>query len=351
MTQLSGTISEVTEAKTHLFSETIRQLGSHVSDVQEQKLLELLIDFADIFAATPDHLGRTGKLPHHIDTGNAHPIRQPPRRIPPLQRKQAQEILQKMLEKDIIQPSTSPWASPIVLVWKKDGSQQFCVDYRKLNGITKKDAYPIPRIDDTLDTLAGSCWFSTLDLVSGYWQVEMSPTDREKTAFCVPDGLFEFKVMPFGFSNAPATFQCLMDLLLAGLKWNTCLVYLDDVIVVGSTFKEHLFRLREVFQRFRDAGLKLNPNKCSFCQTEVHFLGHIISARGIRTDPTKTNLVASWPVPTKEVQKFLGLANYYRRLVPNFATKAKPLHKLTEKTAKFKWSVQCQEAFSELKNV
>ena len=351
MTQLSGTISEVTEAKTHLFSETIRQLGSHVSDIQQQKLLELLIDFADIFAATPDDLGRTGKLPHHIDTGNAHPIRQPPRRIPPLQRKQAQEILQKMLEKDIVQPSTSPWASPIVLVRKKDGSQRFCVDYRKLNGITKKDAYPIPRIDDTLDTLAGSCWFSTLDLVSGYWQVEMSPTDREKTAFCVPDGLFEFKVMPFGLSNAPATFQRLMDLLLAGLKWNTCLVYLDDVIVVGSTFEEHLFRLREVFQRFRDAGLKLNPNKCSFCQTEVHFLGHIISARGIRTDPTKTNLVASWPVPTstKEVQKFLGLANYYRRFVPNFAAKAKPLHKLTEKTAKFKWSVQCQEAFSELK--
>ena len=139
--------------------------------------------------------------------------------------------------------------------------------------------------------------------------------------------------------------------MLAGLKWNTCLVYLDDVIVVGSTFEEHLFRLREVFQRFRDAGLKLKPNKCSFCQEEVHFLGHIVSATGIRADPGKINLVENWPVPTstKEVQKFLGLANYYRRFVPNFATKAKPLHRLTKKTAKFKWSVQCQEAFIGLK--
>ena len=192
------------------------------------------------------------------------------------------------------------------------------MDYRKLNSVTKKDAYPIPRIDDMLDTLAGSHWFSTLDLVSGYWQVEMSQQDQEKTAFCVPDGLFEFKVMPFGLSNAPVTFQRLMDLLLAGLKWNTCLVYLDDVIVVGSTFEEHLFRLREVFQRFRNAGLKLKPNKCSFYQEEVHFLGHIVSATGIRADPGKTNLVENWPVPTstKEVQKFLGLVNYYcnRRL-------------------------------------
>ena len=190
----------------------------------------MLVDFADIFTVTPDDLGRTSKLQHHIDTGNACPIKQPIRRIPPAKRKETQKLLQKMLEKDIIQPSSSPWASPIVLV---HGSQQFCVDYRKLNSVS---AYPIPRIDDTLDTLARSCWFSTLDLVSDYWQVEMSQKDREKTAFCFPDGPFEFKVMPFGLSNAPATFQCLMDLLLVGLKWNSCLVYLDDVIPYSAKF-------------------------------------------------------------------------------------------------------------------
>ena len=138
-----------------------------------------------------------------------------------------------MLQNDIIHPTNSPWASPVVLVRKKDGSLRFCVDYRKVNSLTRKDAYPLPRIDDALDTLSGSKLFSTLDMLSGYWQVEMSPADREKTAFCTPDGLFEFKVMPFGLCNAPATFQRLMDTVLAGLQWSSCLVYIDDVIVLS----------------------------------------------------------------------------------------------------------------------
>jgi len=169
-----------------------------------------------------------------------------------------------MLQNDVIQPSSSPWASPVVLVQKHDVSQRFCIDYRKLNRVTKKDAYPIPQIDDTLDTLSGSCWFSTLDLVSGYWQVEVAQQDREKTAFCFPEGLFEFRVLPFGLNNAPATFQRLMDLLLSGLKWKTCLVYLDDVIIFAHTSEEYLHRLKQVFERFREAGL---PSKCLFCQS------------------------------------------------------------------------------------
>ena len=148
-----------------------------------------------------------------------------------------------MLEKDVIQPSSSPWASPIVLVQKKDGSTRFCIDYRKVNTVTRKDAYPMPRVDDTLDTLAGAKWFSTLDLISGYWQVEVNPKDREKTAFCTPEGLFEFKVIPFGLCNAPATFQRLMDMVLARVQWTSCLVYIDDVVILGKTFKEHLQNL------------------------------------------------------------------------------------------------------------
>ena len=169
-------------------------------------LLEL---YADVIAI--GGLGRTGILRHSIDTGNASPIRQQVRRMSLPAKENVRELLKDMMEKKVISPSKSPWASPIVLVQKRDSSTQFCVDYREINKVTRKDAYPIPRIDETLDTLAGATLFSTLNLRSGYWQVEMDPTDREKTAFCTPEGLFEFNVMPFGLYNAPATFQRLMD--------------------------------------------------------------------------------------------------------------------------------------------
>ena len=157
--------------------------------------------------------------------------------MPAVHKEEVHQLIQDMLTRDVIQPSTSPWASPIVIVRKKDGSARFCVDYRRLNAVTRKDAYPLPRIDDTLDTLSGSQWFSTLDLLSGYWQVEVAEGDREKTAFVTQSGLFQFKVMPFGLCNAPATFQRLMDLVLAGVQWSHCLVYLDDIIVVGRSFR------------------------------------------------------------------------------------------------------------------
>ena len=179
----------------------------------------------------------------------------------------------------------------------------------------------------------------------------MSPEDQEKTAFCTPEGQYEFKVMPFGLCNAPATFQRLMDMVLAGLQWTSCLVYLDDVIVPGKTFSEHLNFLRDVFGRIREAGLKLQPTKCFLCQKKVSFLGHIVSEDGVATDPSKTDKVASWPTPIcrREVQQFLGLANYYRRFVKDFAKIAKPLHRLTERTTRFAWTQQCQEAFEELR--
>ena len=166
-----------------------------------------------------------------------------------------------MLSRGVIEPSSSPWASPVVLVTKKDGSTRFCVDYRKLNDVTRKDAYPLPRIDDTLDALKGSMYFSTLDLYSGYWQVKMDETDKEKTAFITRQGLFQFCTMPFGLCNAPATFERLMELTLTGLTWKCCLVYLDDIIVYGRDFDEALKNLRLVLIRIRRAKLKLKTTK------------------------------------------------------------------------------------------
>ena len=256
-----------------------------------------------------------------------------------------------MLHRNIIQRSASPWASPIILVKKKDGSFRFCVDYHKVNNVTKKDAYPLPHVNDTLDTLAGSEWFTTLDLLCGYWQVQMEESDREKTAFITQEGLFEFQVMPFGLSNAPATFQHLMDLILAGLQWSHCLVYLDDVIILGKTFHDHLSHLEIVFQRLRQAGLKINPQKCALMNREVSFLGHIVSRAGIAADPSKTDKVVHWSTSTnrRQVQQFLGLVNYYQRFVAHFATLVKPLHCLTEKNARFKWTDACQEAFDAIR--
>ena len=248
-------------------------------------LEEVLLEFLEAFARTDEDLGGTDAVQHRIDTGNAPPVRQPPRRIPVHLREEVDKMISDMLDKDVIRPSKSPWASPVVLVKKKNGDIRLCVDYRKLNSVTRKDSYPLPRIDETLEALSGSKWFSTLDLASGYWQVELHPEDRCKSAFTLHSGLYEFQTMPFGLTNAPATFQRLMQTLLSDLLPKKCLVYLDDIIVHGSTIEDHLDNLRLVFTRLREVGLKLKPAKCKFLQQEVTYLGHIVTAEGIRCDP------------------------------------------------------------------
>ncbi|GFV02365.1 retrovirus-related Pol polyprotein from transposon 297 [Trichonephila clavipes] len=303
------------------------------------------------FSRNSSDIGHTTVTQHRIDTADHPPIKQHPRRLPFAKQEEVGTLLREMQENDIIEPSSSPWASPIVLVRKKDGSTRFCVDYRKLNDVTKKDSYPLPRIDDTLDTLSGHKWFSTLDLKSGYWQVEIHPEDREKTAFTSGQGLWQFKVMPFGLCNAPATFERLMETMLKGLTFEACLIYLDDVIIGGRTFEEHLQNIRKVLSKLRDANLKLNPSKCKFFQKEVNYLGHIISAKGVRTDPEKVSAVKNWKRPEnlRELRSFLGLCTYYRKFVKGFSNIARPLHKLTESKQKFQWTKECEDSFLQLK--
>ena len=221
-----GTVSLELEEALWLLAEK-----ASLASEEREKLFLFLLEYADVFALCNDELGRTNVLQHEIHTGDASPICQQFRRVCPQKRQEMRNLLSEMLERDVIKPSCSPWASPVVLVKKKDGTSRFCVDYRKVNTITRKDAYPLPRVDDLLDTLAGSRLFSTLDLIRGYWQVEIHPRDKGKTAFCTSEGLYEFNVMPFGLCNGPATLQRLMNLLLAGIQWTSCLVYLDDIIV------------------------------------------------------------------------------------------------------------------------
>lgn len=258
-----------------------------------------------------------------------------------------------MKQQGVIEPSCSPWSSPVVLVKKKDGSTRFCVDYRKLNAVTHKDSYPLPRIDEMLEAFSGSQWFSTLDLKSGYWQVELAEEDKEKSAFSTGLGLWQFKVMPFGLCNAPATFERLMECVLAGVPPSVAMVYLDDIIVHARTFDELLQRLRVVFEKLRQAGLKLSPKKCALFQRRVKYLGHVLSGDGVAVDSEKVNSVLSWPTPqnTKEVRSFLGLCSYYRRFIHGFADIAQPLHQLTSKNTSFIWTPEANQAFESLKQV
>ena len=330
-----------------LYSGSIEELED-----EDKMLVGTLLDtYQDVFSMGDHDLGRTNLVKHKIDTGTARPIRQPFRRLPLGQREEVERQVQGLLEKGAIQPSDSPWSSPVVLVAKKDGSKRLCIDYRKLNAVSQKDAFPLPRIDDTLDSLAGARWFCTLDMASGYWQVEMDPDARQKSAFSTNSGLYSWNVMPFGLCNAPATFERLMERVLSGLHWETLLVYLDDVIVYGRTVSETIARLETVFQRFRSAGLKLKPSKCRLFRSQVEYLGHVVSASGIHTDPAKVEAVQSWPTPRcqTDVRSFIGLASYYRRFIRNFTDIARPLLKLTEKKAVFEWNSECYEAFQRLK--
>ncbi|KAJ3641514.1 hypothetical protein Zmor_028019 [Zophobas morio] len=319
---------------------------------RERKLAKGLIRrHRNVFVSEEEPFGKTNILEHRINTGDTQPIRQAPRRLPLAKQEEATRLVDNMLRDGVIEESNSAWSSPVVLVTKKDGTTRFCVDYRKLNDVTKKDSYPLPRIDDTLTTLSGSAWFSTLDLKSGYWQVGLHPDDKEKTAFSTGSGLYHFTVMPFGLCNAPATFERLMEMVLKGLTWKTCLVYLDDVMIMGKTFDDHLKNLEEVLERMEKARLKLNPKKCSLFQKRVEFLGHIVSEKGIETNPTKALAIRDWPIPRDkhELRSFLGLCTYYRRFVEGYADIAAPLHQLMEQKATFKWSSTCEMAFKRLK--
>ena len=333
--------------------DTMFQLSfnSSLSDDQRKAVCQLLSKHHSVFALDPSGFGRTDVIQHAIPTGSARSIRQSHRRVSPHLADTVRQELHRMVSADVIRPSASAWASPVVLVKKKDGGVRFCIDYRKVNAVTVKDAFPIPRIDDTLDRLVGAEYFSALDLMRGYWQVEVEEQDRNKTAFTTPFGLYEFNVVPFGLCNAPATFQRLMQMVLAGLQWDICLAYLDDIIIFSSTFRQHLDRLDQVLQRLANAGLTLKPSKCHLLRKSVNYLGHVISSTGIAIDPAKIDTVSSWPVPTcaTDVSSFLGLASNYRRFVPNFSSISAPLYQLTEKGRKFHWSIACQTAFEQLK--
>lgn len=272
------------------------------------------------------------------------------------------------MDAGVIQESESSFSSPIVVVRKKNGEVRLCVDYRKLNLQTIKDAYALPNLEETFSALTGSRWFSVLDLKSGYYQIEVEESDKHKTAFVCPLGFWEFNRMPQGVTNAPSTFQRLMERCMSDIHLKEVVVFLDDLIVFSDTLEEHERRLLRVLHRLREYGLKLSPEKCTFFQTSVKYLGHIVSSSGVETDPEKVAVLKTWPVPKnlKELRSFLGFSEYYRRFIRDYAVIVKPLNDLTSgypplrKGCKVKerkdyhnpkelfgsrWSASCQQAF------
>ena len=337
-------------------------------DIQQQRKFEQLMkNYEDIFVKSKNELGKTNVVKHKIDTGNAKPIRQRPYRAIGDKKELIKGEVEKMLEKGVIRKSKSPWASPVVLVPKKNGEIRFCIDYRKLNAVTIRDEHPLPRIDDMLDTFNGSKWFSSMDLASGYWQVEMDEEDAQKTAFITSEGLYEWTVMPFGLTNAPATFQRMMHEVLGDLIYTKAPVYIDDINTHSITFEQHLKDLAEVFQRIRSARLKLRADKCKFCFNEIEFLGYVVGKDGIKTDKKKIEKIMNYPRPITitELKGFLGLASYYRRFIKDFSKIAKPLNDLMKNiqyegitkqreqnkkiSIKGKWKETQQESFDILK--
>ena len=349
-TQVTGPHSDESYVPEHLqalYEASIEQLNPG----QSQQLALLLTAYGDVFSSNDFDLGEFTATDHTIHTGDAAPVKQRMRRTPLGFEHEEENHLKKMLQFGVIQSSQSSWAAAPVLVRKKDGSVRYCIDFRALNERTRKDAFPLPRIEECLDTLNGSMYYNTLDMASGYWQINIAPQDRHKTAFVTRHGLFEHVRMGFGLCNAPATFQRAINLVLHGLLWKSVLAYLDDLIVLGKTFEESLHNLEEVFCRLRKYNLKLKPRKCSLFHTTVEFLGRQVTHKGTQITETKLKLVKDWPPPKtrKDMQAYLGFMNYHREFISKFADLAEPLYVMLRKKAVFKWETEHQAAFESLK--
>ncbi|KAL4017951.1 hypothetical protein IC575_021530 [Cucumis melo] len=269
----------------------------------------------------------------------------------PAELKELKVQLQELLDKGFIRPSVSPWGAPVLFVKKKDGSMRLCIDYRELNKVTVKNRYPLPRIDDLFDQLQGATVFSKIDLRSGYHQLRIRDGDIPKTAFRSRYGHYEFVVMSFGLTNAPAVFMDLMNRVFKDFLDSFVIVFIDDILIYSKTEAEHEEHLHQVLETLRANKLYAKFSKCEFWLRKVTLLGHVVSSEGVSVDPAKIEAVTNWPRPStvSEIRSFLGLAGYYRRFVEDFSRIASPLTQLTRKGTPFVWSPACERSFQELK--
>ena len=319
---------------------------SHLDPSQQKDIIQLLKEYDYLFGDTP---GQTSLTCHDVDVGNAKPIKQHPYRLNPKKLKQVRKEIKYMLDNNIIEPSQSEWCSPILLVPKPDGTQRLCMDYRKVNAVTKTDSFPIPRIDDCIDKIGNAKYVTKFDLLKGYWQVPLTNRAKEISAFVTPDGLYQCNVMPFGMKNAPGSFQRLMNSIIQGLEG--CVIYIDDAVIYSDTWEEHLLRIRAFLDRLANAKLTVNLAKSEFAQAFVTYLGHVVGQGKVMPREAKVQVITEYSIPTtrKQLMRFLGMAGYYRKFCKNFADVVSPLTSLLRKNVKFVWTDSCQHAFDRAK--
>lgn len=314
---------------------------NHLNKEESIALRKIVGEFNDLFQLEGQALTFTNKIKHEIKTVDDVPVYTKTYRYPYVHKEEVGRQIEEMLEQNIIRNSYSPWSSPIWIVPKKEDASgkkkwRLVIDYRKVNAKTVDDRYPIPNITEILDKLGKCMYFSTLDLASGFHQIEINPKDIPKTAFNVEHGHYEFVRMPFGLKNAPATFQRVMDNVLHELQGKCCLVYMDDIIIYSTSLQEHIVNLKKVFLKLREANFKVQLDKSEFLHKEVNFLGHVVSEDGIKPNPMKIEAIKKYPIPKtpKQIKQFLGLLGYYRRFIKDFAKLTKPMTSMLKKNNK-----------------
>ena len=330
-------------------SQILNDLGtklSHLPSVQRKELAEVITQYREVF---PDVPSKTTLIEHDVDVGDSAPIKQHPYRVSPMKKELLDKEVQYMLKNDIKEESQSNWSSPCILVPKHDGGFRFCTDFRKVNDKTKSDSFPIPRIADCIDQIGNAKFVSTFDMLKGYWQVPLTQRAREISAFVTPSGLYQYKVMPFGMKNAPATFQRMVNKLVRDI--DGCEGYIDDVVIFSDNWSDHIRQIKRFFQIMLEAKLTINLMKSEFGKATVKYLGHIVGQGQVRPLDAKIQTIVKYPIPTsrKELARFLGMAGYYRNFCLNFSDIAAPLTNLLSKKVKFVWTDDCQLAFDKVK--
>ena len=343
-------MSSENENKWEKFNQKLNLGG--INNERKDVMRKLIEGYEEICEYDGEKLGTVNNVKHKIEIKEGQePIAQKRYKETDEKGKFIKKEIEQMLKMGRIRKSWSPWSSPVTLAGKKSGNYRFCIDYRKLNNVTKSDAYPLPRIDELLEKYRTARWFTSLDLAAGYHQVEMAEEDKEKTAFICSQGLFEFNVMPFGLKNAPGTFQRLMDEILREYIGEFVIVYLDDIMIYSKDFEEHVEHIDKVLNKLRENNMIIKLKKCKFGERNIEFLGHIVGRDGLKPDEKKVEKIKKIKIPETitEIRSFLGLCSYYRRFIKNFVKIAKPLYNLVKKDIRFEWTEKQQIAFEELK--